>query len=243
VSGIVLSVRCRNWRVADADAVEGDGEFKRLRPVVQERDKHTCKFCGFKSSSYQEIHHIDGDHANHVKDNLATICMFCHGCFHLNRAGRDGEASLIWMPEISQERLNHILRSLFAADRWADQVIKEKRAGPGTGAVLLDSAKKFGEGSRSLIAALQRRDIDAERRIGTADPAELANMLLDMDEETYARRGEFLAGIRLMHLGKRMKDGENVMPKILDSWLGPGGPYGNLKPTSWSGMLKTVLRR
>ena len=43
--------------------------------------KASCGACGFKSKLH--AHHIDGDYTNNVKENIQTLCTFCHNYLHL----------------------------------------------------------------------------------------------------------------------------------------------------------------
>jgi hypothetical protein len=77
--------------------------------------------------------------------------------------------------------------------------------------------------------------------IGSSDPLEIGNAMLLLPDAAYAKRSEQLAGIRLLPLGKRMKEREDVMTKQIDNWIETGGPYSNLKPQSWPMLLRSVL--
>lgn len=81
---------------------------------IFERDNYTCKSCGLKGgklNNFMEIHHIDGNHNNHKKSNLATLCPYCHMCFHIDYVGRERLGTLIFLPEISQVELFHLFRA------------------------------------------------------------------------------------------------------------------------------------
>lgn len=59
-------------------------EWDRIRKVVLARDSNTCRFCGHVSSSYMNLHHVDGGTDNSPK-NLLTCCVACHAVLHLGR--------------------------------------------------------------------------------------------------------------------------------------------------------------
>jgi intracellular multiplication protein IcmJ len=53
----------------------------------------------------------------------------------------------------------------------------------------------------------------------------------------YGRRADFLRGLRLLPLGRRIANGKDTMPAIIDSWLATGGPYAGLNPRTWLSIL------
>jgi intracellular multiplication protein IcmJ len=232
-----LSVKCLNWRMNDADAADADAEFKRVRKSALERDQHSCRFCGFKSLHWQEVHHSNDDHADNRLDNLITTCPFCHMCQHIGLAGSNKEAVLIYLPQISQADLHHIVRTALIAERALDVIRSDQRSAP----PLIRQHREAADVAKAVLAALRSRSEGAEKRILTSDPAEIANVLKMLPDDAYARRDDALAGIRLLPLGKRSKGHEDIMVKHLDSWMATGGPYALLKPNAWLGVLKAVL--
>lgn len=234
---LVLSVKCENWRMYDKDSGEADAEFQRVRKKALERDNHSCRFCGFRHLKWQEVHHLNDDHADNRLENLVTACTFCHMVQHIGLAGRNGEAVLAWIPEIPQDRLHHLVRTALVAQRSADVIKGDPRANPAMIRVYRESA----DSAKSALAALRAREVEAERRIGTSDPLEIGNALLLLPDQAYAKRSEFLAGIRLLPLGKRQQEREDVMQRQIDSWTDAGGPYATLKPNSWVGLMRSVI--
>ena len=234
---LVLSVKCENWRMNDKASDEADAEFQRVRKRALERDNYTCRFCGFRALKWQEVHHVNDDHADNRLDNLVTACSFCHSCQHIGLAGRNEEAVLIWLPQISQADLHHIVRTALVAQRLADVMKQDIRARPD----LLKSHREASDVAKAVMGALREREAQAERLLGSSDPVDIANAMLLLPEDAYARRADFLAGIRLLPLGRRVNEREDVMPKMIDNWTDSGGPYFNLKPTSWIGVMRSVL--
>ncbi len=79
--------------------------FKKMRPVILERDGHCCVACGAKNAQqvtrrvlkrggYQKrsrltIHHIDNQPPNNIAENLVALCWVCHSRHHkLTDAGK-----------------------------------------------------------------------------------------------------------------------------------------------------------
>ena len=74
---------------------------------------------------------------------------------------------------------------------------------------------------------------------------ELGTILHQIASESpvlYDRRADFLHGLRLLPLGKWINGGKDMMPDIIDSWLGTGGPYAGLNPRTWLSILNQVPR-
>lgn len=234
---LFLSVKAANWRMNDEHSEYADAEFKHVRLQALERDDRTCQFCGFRAPKWQEVHHLNDDHSDNRPENLATACSFCHMCQHIGLAGRNEEAILVWLPEIEQYQLNHIVRSMLVVRRWADGVSAERKTRPSMRKAVAAQADAVG----SLEASLRARAAMAEELIGTSRPLELANIMLNMPDSLYEKRTEFLDGIRLLPTGHRKQGGEDIMPKMVDSWLTTGGPYANLNPRTWITIVRQHL--
>jgi len=234
---LTLSVKCENWRMNDKNSAEADAEFDRVRKKALDRDNHSCRFCGFRALKWQEVHHANDDHADNRMENLVTACTFCHLCQHIGLAGKNGEAVLVWLPQISQADLHHIVRTAMVAQRSYDVAKSDMRAKPEQ----IRQQREAADVAKAAMAAFRARESEAERRLGTSDPLEIGNAMLLLPDDAYARRAETLSGIRLLPLGKRTVNNEDVMQKQVDSWLEAGGPYFNLKPNTWLGVLRSVL--
>lgn len=227
---LILSVKCENWRMNDMNSDDADAEFSIVRKQALERDKHTCQFCGFKNLRYQEVHHSNDNHADNRKENLVTACTFCHLVQHIGFAGLKEEAILIYAPEIPQDILHHLVRTSMVCQRvyMTENSRKEEHM----------DFRKAADAAVNFMNALKERASAAQDKIGTSDPHELANVLMMLPENHYVRRAAKLEGIRLLPLGKRIVNNEDIMIKQVDSWISPGGPYSSLKPNVWSTLYK-----
>lgn len=188
-----------------------------MRPRILERDNHTCRFCGFRSMKYQEIHFLNTNPEDVQPDNLVTSCIFCHQCFDLEKASQMNSGVLVWLPEIGQAELSHLARAIYVA-----------RISQGS---MADSA-------RSALEAIMARRDDAMARIATHDPLFLATVLRDfLGPKHYAMRAEKLDGVRLFPLDRRnISEGDlrfNQFPQILAYWRSKDGPFGNYQPNQW----------
>lgn len=187
------------------------------RQKIFERDNNTCQYCGYQSNKFHLIHVKDGNPLNKKDDNLATSCIFCHQCFHLDQIGDMKSGVLIWMPELTQAQLHHLARSLYVA---------RITQGP-----MAETARK------TLEMVMNRRE-QAIERIKTDDPQILSLVLKDyLDKKQYEKRIEKLEGIRLFPLDRRtVKEGElefNQFPQILAFWRSKDGPFGQMMPNGW----------
>lgn len=233
-----LSVKAKNWRMYDSNSENSDAEFQIVRKKVLDRDNYTCRLCGFKANKWQEVHHINDDHSDNRVDNLWTVCSYCHMCQHIGLAGRNEEAVLVWLPEIPQDKLHHLIRTIQVAHRWAETSTMARNVRSD----MIKTAKTIAEGAENLMSEFTERQAVAEAKLGTSDLSEIANIMLTMSDEDYAKRDKFLNGFRMLPLGVRKQDNEDIMSRMVDSWLDAGGPYVNFRPTSWLGMFKASLK-
>ena len=209
---LLLSSSRGSWQIPAHHGTEQDGspKMKEVRQKILDRDKNVCQFCGFKSSKWQEIHHINDDHNNYAESNLCCACPFCHQCFHLGIAGTTDGGKLIWLPEISQAELNHLVRGLFIAMR------QEKSA--------LEKA------ANSLYTALDTRRVFMDQHFspGSDNPLVLGQAFLKMKKEDYEKRSEYAKSIKLLPHRSRFEAqikywAENV--------------YRDLSPESWENLV------
>lgn len=196
-----------------------------IKKAVFDRDDHTCTCCGFPSQKYQEIHFLDQDSRNLSMDNMVTTCIFCHQCFNLDQASAMRSAVLIWLPEVSQIDLHHIMRAVYVA---------RISQGP------------MAEAARATLDSLMARREEVRRRIGTDDVYVLSTVMRDfLTSRYYADRDEKLDGVRLLPLDRRLireADLEfNQFPQILAFWRSKEGPFGAKAPTLWLNLYKEAL--
>ncbi len=198
-----------------------------LKKTIFQRDDNTCQCCGFKAEKYQEIHYIDNNPKNLDSDNLATLCIFCHQCFNLEQATAMRSGVLVWLPEISQIDLHHVMRAVYVA---------RISQGP------------MAEAARVTLDTLMGRREEVRRRIQTDDPLVLSVVLKDfLTGRYYEERTERLKGIRLLPLDRRLiKESDlefNQFPQILAYWRSKDGPFGDRAPTLWTNIYKNVLKQ
>lgn len=172
---ILLSVKRGKFRCDDSSSEESDSAFKLIRPKIVKRDDYTCQYCGFKSSKYQEVHHVNDNHDDNSEENLITSCSLCHSCFHIGFAGQNNRGTIIYLDpslEISQSNLNQLVRVLWIGELSSDQSIKML--------------------SLNMLARLYKQTVPADRKLGSSDAVILGDFLLDLNDEKYSQRKMFL---------------------------------------------------
>lgn len=197
---LIPSVKRESFRAHSGRDIDIDPDYQKNRPAALRRDRYTCQGCGFsvkpdekttapgyslEFSKYLTVHHKDDNHTNHHLDNLVTLCPFCHNVFHCGFAGHSNEAVLIFLPGLSQAELNLMTNLLMV-------VLMTDRATQNT---------EHTESADIMYGLLSECGLDAKLRIKTFDADKLGSALLGLSRknpQAYERRGELLAGIRLL---------------------------------------------
>lgn len=173
------------WRNRSRGEPSGaDKGFQRVKPDVLIRDGNTCVYCGLQlegkgigGASMLEVHHLDCNHENNEKDNLVTTDHFCHAYNHIGFLGKMG--TLAYIPEISIEDCNHLVRTIGIAMLSTDPEMKQ-------------IAKH--------IYSLLMAESDAFALVwGTKNPADIGNALLAVPEPVYNSRVYTLKGVKVLY--------------------------------------------
>lgn len=199
-------------------------EAETATAAILARDDNTCQCCGFVAQKHQQILHLDSNANNFAPNNCLTACVFCHQVFDLHQTAKWQSGMLIWLPEIGQAALHHLMRAIYVA-----------RVTPGPTATI---AKK-------LYEQLMQRGAEAKLRVGTTDPGALATVLREfLSGAQYAARKQKLEGIRLLPLDRRMvlEDGleYNQFPQILAYWRSKNGPFNALPVADWAKLAEQL---
>lgn len=199
-------------------------------PSVFERDAHTCRYCGFVSRRWHEVHAVSGrwEEDMPVTDpgEGVTACFLCHQVHHLDVVGEMKSGRLIWLPEIGQAALHHILRAVWLSQ----QVVGEPRIW-----------------AQTVLGTLEGRAQEARLRLGTDDPGVLADVFTEMIEDLGRkgfdeRRGQF-AGVRLLPEKQLVRDGKDVFGLAVTFWRSPEGPYNGRMPKTWLDTLEAAMAK
>lgn len=190
---LILSAHRKSWQVSSLHGTQQDPDKKAVKIFerVWQRDSNSCYYCGFKADKWQEVHHLNDDHADFSMDNLVTICPLCHQCLHLNLAHTTNGGIVIWLPEFTQQELNYLCRSLFICMDCSP----EEAQGAG-----------FHKMALSIYQALEAREQIVAQHFysGTSTQTNERNvgafgqMLLNLSEDEYNTRGENLKNFKLL---------------------------------------------
>ena len=177
-------------------------------PAEPSNSVAACTFCGAAAGRWAGRGYLPpGPHS------FAPACPLCSLPQHLERPRIDEEATLVWLPEISQPALNatmreiHVCLQALGEDVHAEAVFRKR-----------ETALTNLYYARAILA--DRREA-AEARVGTASPRELGLALLELSSVAYSRRGELLDGLRLLPLGRFFEDDRDVYPEIVGFWREP----------------------
>jgi intracellular multiplication protein IcmJ len=174
------------------------------------RDKYTCQCCGFRSEQYQNVAPLGG--------RLAVVCPFCDACLALDKAGQTGAGALVWLPEISQVDLNHLMRAIYVAKA--------------------EKGSSLAAAATRALDALTARRAEVKRRIGSDDPLLLATVFFEsLNEAEYKARDAKLEGVRFMpfdkHIVTTRTGDQDLFPRILEYWRSPEGPFAQIPVSEW----------
>jgi intracellular multiplication protein IcmJ len=207
---LVLDAQRSSWAMSASHGTEHDrsSRNREFYDRVTKRDHQVCRACTWQSSLHQEIHPIDGNHRSKDMDNWVTLCPLCHQVFHLPQASGTGGGRLIWLPEITQAHLNLLSIPLFVASRH-----------PG---------HRYYGLAQLVNGILSGRASYFQSRMSQDDPMLMAQIIVTMKPEQYARRGETLRHIRLWPQRERFE-------VAIDHW--EQNNFKDWKDTEWEKAL------
>jgi intracellular multiplication protein IcmJ len=204
---LVMAAKRKVWRMHD-HAGEADKAFQNVRGPVLEAADYTCEFCGFKSDKYQEVHHLDDDHANNAPLNLACSCPLCHQVFHIGMAGMRDGGWIISLPELTQAELNQLCLVMWMVEKADTSTLSQEHRlmhqnlsmhVKALGALLINRrANVKNRFCAQLEASGVSKDFTKRLSLDAISPSLIANVLMQLDDDDYARRQELLGSLRLM---------------------------------------------
>jgi intracellular multiplication protein IcmJ len=212
-----LSVKRSVFRRDDFSSDAADKDFLSKRPLVLERDDHTCRFCGFKAYKFQEVHHLDDNHSNNDESNLVTACVLCHSACHIGFSGIQKRGVLIHIdPSIpfSQGSLNQLTRALWVGEMSSDDDVRVN--------------------SSVMLSKLFKLSVSARRKFGTSELNMLSDFMLNLDDKDYCRRKEALSGLFFLPL-------KDAFSKHLSYWASEN--FKSLDSSDWECVAKDKLKR
>lgn len=211
---LLLSASRASWAVSSQHGTEWENHkvlTTALRDRVFSRDDHTCQACGWRSDRFQEIHHRDDDHRNHDIDNLQTLCPLCHQVFHLPVAAATNGGAIVWLPECSQTQINLMCIGLFVAMRHP--------------------SGKYAGTARLVFSTMESRKTMAHESVGSSDPGLLAQALINLPPQDYAKREASVGSLRLLPYASRFET-------QVDYWMATA--FKDLPETAWEALIEGV---
>ncbi|WP_240702150.1 HNH endonuclease [Trinickia terrae] len=213
-----MSARRSVWRMSDHAGEDADKAFQRLRRVVLDACAGRCEFCGFASGRYQEVHHGDDDHRNNQRENLFGACPLCHQVFHVGLSGMRDGGFIIYAPELTQAEINQISLLIWTIESTTDPAVVEtdlfRRIRDRAVKLRGDLENRRGTVLFRMEAYLKESGLLPEGmkpKLSHYSPMLFANVLMSLDEATYARRRDLLGGLRLLPRAVRFE-------KCLEHW-------------------------
>ncbi len=207
------------------NSVPSKGQFEKTLG----RDSFSCRCCGFTSPKYQRVLSVSAlSSGKGGGEDFVAVCSFCELTATLDRAGQTAAGYVIWLPELSQGDLNHVMHALYIARESAHAELSKAA-------------------SRTLDVLTARR-AEAKKRLGTDDPLIFATALLEQVEPAHdAARAARLEGLRFLPLDRyfvpvRGKE-TNVFPQMLAYWASAEGPYGKLPVEQWTALFDDVTAK
>lgn len=214
LTALVLSAKREVWRMHD-HAGEADKAFQRVRVPVLEAAAYSCEFCGLHSDKYQEVHHLDDNHANNDPRNLACSCPLCHQVFHVGMAGMRDGGYIISLPELTQAELNQLCLVMWIVQKAdtknlsADQALMVKNVQmrvQSLNSVLINRRANVKKRFCDLLESNGvSKDFTKRLSLDAINPSLIANALMSLDAETYGRREELLGSLRLLPRPERFE--------------------------------------
>jgi hypothetical protein len=199
LAAITLSIDVTSWAGSPEPAGSPNGA-----PIAMR-----CAFCGMPSARCQMQ---SSAHQRNDEERAGALpaCPLCALPQHLERPRIDEEAALVWLPEMSQQAINAMMREIHGQIRALGENLQADAIFKGRSPQL-----------RSLHyarAVLAERIQPAIDRVGTSSAHELGLALLELSPAAHARRAALLGGLRLMPLGRFFVSDRDVYPEIVDSW-------------------------
>jgi intracellular multiplication protein IcmJ len=187
------------FRQNNRNRAASEAEFAQAKPRVKARDRDQCVFCGYESQS-NEVHHLDGNHANNALENLAVADPLCHACNHVGQLASE-EAT-------GSDSLRH--KSLVAAVPELDVGtfnLLQRALG-----VALDDPE-HAEMANRIFKRLSARAAPVKDAFGTFLPGDFGAAMAELDDQGFECRGAVIGDLRLIFKADVLKQSGKVFKK------------------------------
>ena len=202
--------------------------------LVHQRDDFICQCCDFRDQTNQQLLFIDGNFSNFEQSNLATICSLCHQSFCIGDITMRNDSKIIWLPELSQVKLNHLVRPMFIVKyRSANEFLAKTLADTGNIAYSLNATMQH------LIAFFKSRENLIIARFGTSDPFQFAEAIQTIPQSTTKTCEQHLANLRIIPSEIFSSDLHPTTTEMVASWYQEQGAFFHISPTTWLNLLQS----
>ena len=174
----------------------------------------SCHLCGQPLQGWQDVYHLNDDHADDTPGNLVASCPLCHLPQHLNRTTIDEEAVLIWLPEMTQ-------RAVIVLVRAAHVALFRHGTAPYATSLPARQESEAASAAFATLRTLETRAAAAAQLLGSNSPRVLGAALMSLPPDVYAERIARLGGVRLLPRGRLYRDSRDIYGQILRDWALP----------------------
>jgi len=212
---LIMSAKRSVWRMHD-HAGEADKQFANTRIGSLEAANYTCEFCGFQSSKYQEVHHLDDDHKNNDPRNHGCACPLCHQIFHIGLAGMKSGGELVYVPELTQPEINHLALILWLISETETKKLDPKYAVQFTRLAGCAKTIECALGNRrgTIFARIQAflkesdfpKELLASLKTHHFSLSLMSNVLMGLTDDEFMKRKELLGGLRIYPDASRFRE-------------------------------------
>ena len=217
----VLGVKRGVWRRDDEHALDADQAFGAIRDSVLKRDNFSCRYCCFKATKFQEVHHFDDNHSNNDPDNLLTTCNLCHQVHHLGMCGMRNAGFLAMLPEFTQTEVNLIARAYHVTSLIANQEVKDRLTG------LWAIFRSRADSLKFLFPAT------LDLGCNLSSPLFMTEVLAALPDEQFAQRATTLQDVRLVATKEAFHPGQLEYYAVNLS--------AQFRPDNWAALTRQLL--
>lgn len=190
----------------------------------------TCECCSLPLINCLHIHHIDGDHTKNEHSNFSLRCPFCHYVEHIGFVGAKKMGSIVYAPNLSQERLNLLQVTAYSINSAISEMEKTSKN--------YSDMRNVIQRANIVLDGIKRTKVTVQRNFQSNDPMHFANIFLSMSDEEYLHRnvGAF-SGLRIIYepsfFEKEIKLWQQDIFQLKDSNQG-----SQMHPLSWVASAK-----
>ncbi len=188
-----ISINLEGWSLRQSR--DNHPAFKMIKNKILSRDNNHCRFCDYTGPDIGIVN-LNGNYHDNKTSNLVTACSMCTNCLFIGsyqQGNKDFIDKIIYLPEISQARVNQLLRVLF---------------------VRIHQKGDMGENAQILYRSLRFRSRKVDEIFGEniSDANAFAQLSFDSHIATHRNFSEVMSNLRLL-------PSRNTFSKEVPIWL------------------------